>query len=348
MNRLALVTSILVALAPTALAQPQPAGKVDAKALMQSGLKLFDAKDYLGALAVFKDAYARFPSAKILLNIGTTQLLLDRKADAANSYEKYLESPDADPARKADVAAQIAELDKASGVLELAITPGDAEVQLGDEWVPASSVKLWRVVPGAFMVRARKQGFQPGEKQDTVAAGAKATVTIALAEVPRTEKQVIVTVPVEGPRAEEEGPRPRFGGLVLAHVSVLPKVGSAVFVGATADLTEQLAIDATVILGPGLVSSSGTASLPPPKFGVYAGSSFAFLTGRTRPRVSAGMPIFFDDGPRFFVRAAGGLEYLASNRISFELDLGGEFELNAKMDIRRFALVPSLGLTGRL
>src|SRR5512146_2802205 len=147
MKRALLLFGVMVASTRLATAQTpppqQPTGKVDAKALMQSGLKLFDAKDYLGALAVFKDAYARFPSAKILLNIGTTQLLLDRKADAANSYQKYLESPDADPARKADVAAQIAELDKASGVLELAITPGDAEVQLGDEWVPASSVKLW-------------------------------------------------------------------------------------------------------------------------------------------------------------------------------------------------------------
>ena len=93
-------------MAQVAIAQPQqPAGKVDAKALMQSGLKLFEAKDYLGALAVFNDAYKRLPSAKILLNIGTTEVLLERKADAANSYQRYLDSPDADPAKKPDVTA---------------------------------------------------------------------------------------------------------------------------------------------------------------------------------------------------------------------------------------------------
>jgi len=63
----------------TAAASAQPAdNKVDAQSLMQSGVKLLEAKDYLGALAVFKTAYERFPSTKILLNIGTTLKYLDR------------------------------------------------------------------------------------------------------------------------------------------------------------------------------------------------------------------------------------------------------------------------------
>src|SRR6266404_2785015 len=114
-----------------------------------------------GALAVFNDAYKRFPSAKILLNIGTTEALLERKAEAANSYQKYLDSPDADPAKKADVATQLAELDKASGRLELAITPADAEVLLDDNWVLASTVKVWRVVPGTYTIKVRKPGYRP-------------------------------------------------------------------------------------------------------------------------------------------------------------------------------------------
>src|SRR5260221_289244 len=56
-----LIAVVALCNASLAAAEPQqPAGKVDAKQLLQSGLKLFDAKDYLGALAVFKDAYARF------------------------------------------------------------------------------------------------------------------------------------------------------------------------------------------------------------------------------------------------------------------------------------------------
>src|SRR5688500_7730997 len=118
----AIVLASLLA-APSAFAQqpqpqpqPQPApqppqdpNKMDAKALMQTGVKLLEVKDYLGALAIFKTAYARFPSAKILLNIGTTLKLLDRKAEAANAYQRYLDSSDTDPNRRAQVQAELAE-----------------------------------------------------------------------------------------------------------------------------------------------------------------------------------------------------------------------------------------------
>ena len=321
---------------------------------MQSGLKLFEAKDYLGALAVFKDAYARFASTKILLNIGTTQTELDRKADAANSYQKYLDSQDADPEKKADVAAELATLDQASGVLELSITPDDAEVLLGDEWVKAKSVHVWRVVPGSYTIKVRLEGYTPAEKTDAIAAGAKAAVAIALVAIPKPVENQVIVVPRDAivHAIVPEEPRSRFGGLALAHVSVLPKIGSAVFVGATGDLTEQLSVDAAVILGPGIVDSMGSATLPPPKVGVYAGANFAFSTGQLRPRVSGGIPIFFKsnstDRTGVFVRGAGGVEYVASRHLAIVFDLGAELGLSKASDIREFALVPSIGATGRL
>ena len=61
---LTLVTSAV------AVADPGPAptpDKQDARALLASGLKLFQQKDYLGALTIFRDAYKRFPSSKLLL-----------------------------------------------------------------------------------------------------------------------------------------------------------------------------------------------------------------------------------------------------------------------------------------
>src|SRR5262249_55769971 len=113
-----LIASLLGARLVNAQQPPAAGGKVDAKALVQSGVKLLEAKDYLGALAIFKDAYVRFPSAKILINIGTTLKLLDRKAEAANAYQRYLDSPDADANRKPQVAAELAALDKSVGRLE--------------------------------------------------------------------------------------------------------------------------------------------------------------------------------------------------------------------------------------
>src|SRR3954466_10930169 len=121
-----LVAASLVAAGPAAAqpgSPPPPHGdKGDAKARMQSGIRLLDAKDYLGALAVFKDACARFPSAKILLNIGTTLTLLDRKAEAANTYQRYLDAADADPAKKPEVQAAIDDFDKVVGRLEITVT----------------------------------------------------------------------------------------------------------------------------------------------------------------------------------------------------------------------------------
>ncbi len=356
MSRLtrALVLASLYA-APLVQAQPAPqppppsADKVDAKALMQTGVKLIENGNYLGALAIFKDAYTRFPSAKILLNIGTTYKLLDRKADAANAYQRYLDSADADAARRPQVVAEIAELDKAVGIVELTVTPADARVRFGaeDEWMPAAQVTQWRVAAGSFSVDVRKPGYQDAHQTETIAAGARAQVSIALTEVPAA----IVPVPHEDLPAvtivAPEQPRSRLGALAIMHVSVVPALGSAALVGATFDVLPALAVDAAVLLGPGLVSDGNTMR-PPPSFGGYVGGSYAFLPGTLRPRAGLGMTLFASDGARFQARAAGGLEYVASRNLSFTVELGAEFPLNPEDDIRELAIVPALAVAGRL
>jgi hypothetical protein len=328
---------------PPPQSPPDPS-KLDAKALMQTGVRLLEAQDYLGALAIFKDAYARFPSAKILLNIGTTLKLLDRKAEAANAYQRYLDSPDSDAARRPQVSAELLEIDKSVGVLELFVRPVDAELKLGDDWVPATQVKLWRVAPGAFAIDARKAGFSPATKSGTVAAGEKTTVVIGLVELP---KQQITTPDLELVQPAFEQPRSRIGALAMLHVSVVPKLGSAALVGATVDALPQLAFDAAVLLGPGLVSD-GMTMRPPPSFGGYVGAAYAFLPGALRPRAGAGMTIFASDGARFQVRGAGGLEYVATRNLSLTVELGAEVALNPEDDIRELAIVPALAVAGRL
>src|SRR5678815_5528685 len=135
-------TSALAAPAkhPAPTAQPRPApdtaddpaasespatDKLDAKALMQSGLKLYAAKDFLGALAVFRTAYTRFASTKILLNIGTTLTKLDRKAEAANAYQRYLDAADSDRAKHGEVTKVLGELDAAVTLLEIDVAPSE-------------------------------------------------------------------------------------------------------------------------------------------------------------------------------------------------------------------------------
>jgi hypothetical protein len=202
-------------------------------------------------------------------------------------------------------------------------------------------------------VQARKDGFKPDSKSANVIAGEKTAIVIALEAIPVTvAKPVFITAPRDHEDllrpVEIEGPRSRFGVIAGAHVSVLPKLGSAVLIGGTFDATEQLSIDAALMLGPGLVSKGMTTTLPPPSFGGYVGASFAFMTGQIRPRVSGGVPVFASNGARFAVRGAGGLEYVASKRFSLTIELGAEYTLNPESDIRSISLVPSLGATGRL
>jgi tetratricopeptide (TPR) repeat protein len=334
--------AILLTTTTVAFAQPAPppdGGKVDAKALMQSGVRLLEAKDYLGALAVFKDAYARFPSAKILLNIGTTQNLLARRADAGNTYQRYLDSSDADPAKRNDVLAALADIDKSVGRLEIAVTPADAEVQINDgEWQPAAKSTLVRVTEGSFTVRARRDKYGPEAKSAQIVRGERAAIVIAMTALPE-EKAPIVPVDnsalfrPEEPPPIEEGPRSRIGIIAMAHLDI-PRGGGAGIVGATYDVIERLEVHAGAILGP--------------NYGAYAGASFAILTGETRPFVAVGVPLFFSNGARVGARGAGGLEVRLSKKFSLIAELGAEVMLNPEDNILKLAFIPAVGASGRL
>ena len=332
--------------------QPPPDGnKVDAKALMQSGLKLFEAGDFLGALAVFKDAYARFPSAKILLNIGTTLKELHRDAEAANTYQAYLDSPDSDPAKRASVEPILTEIDRLVGKLDITVTPADAELQINsDEPLPAAKAKRYRVVPGSFTVTARKDKFQTEAKQAQIAAGEIATISFTLTALPDPVN------PIGGggglvvggghdtvPGADVET-RARFGAIALAHVDVpfdrAPR-GASFLVGGTGDITGQLRAQAALMVGP---KDDSAFTL----VGAFAGATFMFMSGNIRPIASAGFPVFFHNGARFGVRGAGGVEWQVNRHVSVIAELGLEYVFNAEMNYVQNIFVPAIGASGRL
>jgi hypothetical protein len=302
---------------------------------MQSGLKLYAAKDFLGALAVFKDAYERFPSAKILLNIGTTLTRLDRKAEAANVYQRYLASSDSDPAKQDEVRRVLAELDAAVVTLELSITPTDAEVQINDEdWIAAGTLSRHRVAAGSVTVRVRRADYQPGEQVVRAAAGTTLPVTLALVAVPPPPAITPVVVDdglrtgaILAPR------RAPIGAIALAHVDI-SNGGAAGLVGVTVDVTSRLQAQAAAILGP--------------SYGGYAGASFAVVERRLRPLVSAGIPIFLSSGARVAVRGAGGVELAVNRHLAVIAELGVEYLFNPEPDVKRTLFIPAIGATGRL
>jgi tetratricopeptide (TPR) repeat protein len=150
MNARSTLSAIGVVCSLIGVATAQPAGKdvpdpkatarLNATELRDLGNKLFDEKNYNGALAVFKEAHARFPSVKILLNIGVTLNKLERFADAANAFQRYVDAPDADASVKPEIVKAIAEIDAKVAVVELSISPSDADVQINDgDWFSAKT-----------------------------------------------------------------------------------------------------------------------------------------------------------------------------------------------------------------
>ncbi len=325
----------------SAIASAQPApdtqgDKTDAQSLMQSGVKLLDAKDYLGALAVFKTAYERFQGAKILLNIGTTLKLLKRDADAANAYQRYIDAKDSDPKRRADIQKLVDKIDLTFGRYDITPTPSDATITIDDDdWLHTVYGGRWRVLPGRHQISVKADGYETKTKSVTVAAGEQIALEIQLVPIPKPVAKII-TVPVDGgivAVTPDEGPRSRFGALVVGHFDI--PHGGAALVGLTADLVPHVEARAAAILGP--------------KIGAYAGLSYAFLTRAYRPYVTAGVPLFFSSGARYGIRAAGGLEWVVSRHLALILEAGVEHEFNPEMGATKATLfVPAAGVVGRL
>lgn len=308
--------------------------KEEARSLNQTGVNLLNKKDYRGALAVFKDAYSKYPSAKILLNIGTTLKALGRDVEAANTYQQYLDAADTDPNRKAEIDAILAELDSKLAHLVLQVAPADAEIQLNlGEWLPAAKLHDYRVAAGSYRVSARRDGFAPGEQRGDAAVGVVTTVSINLIEEPPEEE-----LHVEGEKPEvivpvESNTRARFGATVGANIDPKNK-GAAASVGIVVGVVERLEITAAALLGPNQ--------------GGYLGATVYVLTGRWRPTLSIGAPTFFSDGARVSARGAGGLEVVASKHLSLVAEVGVERVLNPEPDIDKWAVIPSLAVHGRL
>lgn len=331
--------ALVAALATVAVAQPADPkdNKVDAQSLMQSGVKLLEAKDYLGALAVFKTAYERFPSTKILLNIGTALKYLDRDADAANAWQRYIDANDADPKRRAELQKLVEKIDKTAGRYEITPTPSDATAAIDDEdWLHVVHGKVWRVAPGRHSITVKADGYEPKTKSVEVKAGESIALEIQLSPIPKQAPAVITVVEPQNKIVAtpvSEGPRSRFGAIVLGHFDI--PHGGAALVGVTADVVDRVEARATAILGP--------------KIGAYAGATFSFLTDRYRPYLSAGVPVFFASGARYGIRGAGGLEWIVNRHLALVVEAGVEHEFNLEMGVTKATVfVPALGVLGRL
>jgi len=127
-----------------------------AAALMTEGVRQLQAQSYEQALANFLEAYAKFPSPKILLNIASTLRDMGRLADAANTYQRYLADPATGPERITEVKELLIKLDQELTVLTIRVQPRGSDVSIdAGPFITVGGSLQTRVRAGIHLVRVR-------------------------------------------------------------------------------------------------------------------------------------------------------------------------------------------------
>jgi len=151
-----LARSLAVIVQDPAIPVTDPKLRELAKALMLEGLRQLDAEVYDQALANFLEAYATFPSPKILLNIASTLRDMGRLADAANTYQRYLLDPATGPERVAEVKEILLKLDEQLTILTIRVAPPGTELSIdAGPFIAVGTSMQTRVRPGLHLLRAR-------------------------------------------------------------------------------------------------------------------------------------------------------------------------------------------------
>ncbi len=156
-----------------------PKARSLAQALMNEGVHQLKNHGYDQALANFLEAYDKFPSPKILLDIASTLRDMGRLADAANTYQRYLSDPATGAERVAEVKGLLIKLDEELTILTLRVFPRGSDLSIdGGPYAAVGSSLLTRVRPGIHLVRVRRgtavtevnvNGFE-GENKEVSAA----------------------------------------------------------------------------------------------------------------------------------------------------------------------------------
>lgn len=183
---------VVVGGAPAARADSQ----AEARTLLKEGNRLLEAGDYVGALDMYHSAYSRVPSVKILLNIGTALRQLGRDAEAADTYEKYLNDSAADPSRRPEVQKLLDELNLRVGKLRIEVNEPGARVLVDGKSVGSSPQAVsMRVEPGSHTIVAEKEGYALAAATVSIAARQERVVELRLMSSAPTPPAAAPTTP---------------------------------------------------------------------------------------------------------------------------------------------------------
>jgi hypothetical protein len=192
---------LFVLLAQAAAPAENPQAKAKALALLNEGTELYDKGDLADALAKFSEAYAHYPSPKLLFNIGQTNRGLGQLAEAMKAFEGFLaQATDAPEMMRAEARKSVSELQDKLGRLRIKSTVPGAEVSIDGRDVGAAPIpELVWVSPGRHQVTAKHEGFTPAVEAVTVAARSNQVIELVLQ--PISAPAAIAAPPAPGPEA---------------------------------------------------------------------------------------------------------------------------------------------------
>ena len=238
---LVLLTLLAQATPPAAT----PEAKAKAQSLLTEGAKLYEKGSLVPALEKFNEAYAAYPSPKLLFNIGQASRDLGRPAEAMEAFQRFLaEATDAPPDMTAEAKRSMAELEPKLGKLRIQCSTVGAEVSLdGRPLGKAPITDLVWAVPGGHQVTARHPNMAPAIEDIEVNASWVHTVVlsmqplakVAVEEPVRPKPKAAEAELVKQPLPEETPAAPSArGGRIWTWVAAGGAVafaGSATFFG---------------------------------------------------------------------------------------------------------------------
>jgi len=341
---LALLTllTLLTLLAPSARADDAASQQGVAATLFDRGRELMDAGRYPEACASFEESQRLDPGGGTLMNLALCRSLQGRTSTATLLFTEALAMARRDKRddRVEECQRSLAELKARVPTVTIVVEPAARAprarlaVRLNGSVVPPLA---WGapvpVDPGDVLVEATSPGFAPFTARARVQEGQREEV-----RVPPLVAVAVAPSPHPTGRREPAPPaawttagRP----LAVARLDIDGALrGAVVYAGLGVGATRFAELSAGALLG----ATSG-----------FEVGARAFLPLRAlRPFVTLAMPCFLADGARVGVRAGGGLEWSVSGHVAVFAQVAGAYFPEPSRTREASALLPALGLLGRL
>jgi hypothetical protein len=151
----------------------------------ESGIKLYEDRNYSGALAEFEAAYARYPSASALQNVALCQKQLYRYSEAKETLLRLLGSHGEELAQeeRTTVRDAVAELASLVGSVRFNVAPSAATVVLdGRTLSPTELAHPISLDVGEHRVVVEAEGFAPLARVFRVSGGHVESLALTLLE----------------------------------------------------------------------------------------------------------------------------------------------------------------------